>query len=197
MCPAWTRRDFHFVSLPRCDALRGGRLPVALLAAAVLGAPGEAAGESSWTQGGSQEPWAFEENLLAPAAGASAAASVAGAEQGPGQALRHHTRYGGTAVTPASGAAFECFYLWPCPSRGAPLWEESLPLQQLEKPDPERPPDRRREPAGGQSSSGRHPGCGFFVPPQAVHPAAASPLADGKLWPRPGQRSVTQSEGDA
>lgn len=193
----WASRDFHFVSLPRCDTLWGGRLPVTLLAAAVVSAPGEVAGESSWSQGGSQEPWAAEENLLAPAAGAPAAAAVAGAKQGPGQALRHHTRCGGAAVSPAPGAAFEYFYLQLCPPRGAPLWEESLPLQQLEKPDPERPPNRRRQPAGGQSSSGGHPGCGFVLPPQAVHPAAASPLADGELRPRPGQRSVAQSEGDA
>lgn len=84
-----------------------------------------------------------------------------------------------------------------CPSRGAPLWEESIPLQQLKKPDPERPPDRRRQLAGGQSSSGGRPGCGFFVPPQAVHSTAASPLADGELWPRSGQRPVAQSEGHA
>lgn len=114
MCPEWrmgcTSRDFHCVSPTRCDVMRGGRLPVTLLAASVVGAAGEAAGESSWTQGGSQEPWAVEENLLAPAAGPPAAAAVAGAQQGPGQALRHHTRYGRAAVCP-SVPAFDCFYL--------------------------------------------------------------------------------------
>lgn len=44
-----------FFLLPRFDALRGGRLSIAVLAAAVVRAVGEAAGESSWAQGGSQE----------------------------------------------------------------------------------------------------------------------------------------------
>lgn len=94
-------RDFHCVSPTRCDVMRGGRLPVPLLPASVVGAAGEAAGESSWTQGGSQEPWAVEENLLAPAAGPPAAAAVAGSQQGPGQALRHHTRYSRASVFPS------------------------------------------------------------------------------------------------
>lgn len=92
--------DFHlFLPLPRCDALWGGRLSIAVLTAAVLRAVGEAAGESSWTQGGSQESGEVEEDLLAPAAGAPAAAALAGAQQRPGQAVRHYTRYGRDAVS--------------------------------------------------------------------------------------------------
>lgn len=185
-----------FFSLPRFDALWGGRLSIAVLSAAVIRAVGEAAGESSWTQGGSQESWEVEEDLLPAAAGPPAAAALAGAQQGPGQAVRHYTRCGRDAAS-WLGPVFDPLYWRACPSRGAPLWEESFPLQQLKKPDPERPPDRGRQLAGGQSWSGRRPGRGFVLPPQAVHPTAASPLADGQLRPRSGQRPVAQSEGDA
>lgn len=83
------------------------------------------------------------------------------------------------------------------PSRCEPLWEESLPLQQPEEPDPGRPPEGHQQLAGGQSQARGRPGRGLHLPAQAVHPAAASPLEDGELWPGPGQRSVPQSEGDA
>lgn len=77
----------------RCDPVRGGSLPVAGLPEAVLGAPGAAAGESSGAEGGSQEPGEAEEGLLSSPAGPPPAATVEGAEQRPGQAVWHHTRY--------------------------------------------------------------------------------------------------------
>lgn len=80
------------LSTSRCDPVRGGRLPVALLAAAGLCTFGAALGESSWAEGGSQKPGEAEEDLLAPAAGPAAAATLEGAEQRPGQVVRHHTR---------------------------------------------------------------------------------------------------------
>lgn len=75
----------------RCEPVRGGRLPVPLLAATVVGASGAAAGESPRAKGGPEDSGEAEEGLLSPAAGPPAAAPVEGAEQGPGQALRHHT----------------------------------------------------------------------------------------------------------
>ncbi len=58
----------------------GGSLRVTLVAETVLGAPGAAVGESSRAEGGSQEPGEAEEDLLSPAAGPPAAATVEGAE---------------------------------------------------------------------------------------------------------------------
>lgn len=83
----------HFASLSRCDSLWRGGFPVASLAATFLGAPGTTVGQSSWEEGGSQEPGEAEEDLLSPAAGSPPSATVERAEQRPGQAVWLHTRY--------------------------------------------------------------------------------------------------------
>lgn len=73
--------------------MRGGRLPVALLAAPLLRAFGAAAGEPAGAEGRPQESGEAEEELLAAAAGPASAETLEGAEQRPGQAVWHHTRW--------------------------------------------------------------------------------------------------------
>lgn len=81
------------LSTSRCNPVRGGRLPVALLATTLLRAFGEPAGEPAGAEGWPQESGEAKEGLLASATGPASAATLEGAEQGPGQVVRLHTRW--------------------------------------------------------------------------------------------------------